>query len=124
MNRLMVISTLALAANVTLAGDFYGQFASSELESTAVSGYAVSAPRAASAIRVSLYDFAPDDASIPLAGTNRGNSPPLGQGGLTAYDELVLEDPDAGPISRAAHAPKELTGEVVVSGVAQGNQGG
>ena len=106
MNKLLTATTLTLIANVAVAGDFYGGFASPELETT-VSNNQWQGPTAKvpSAVRVSLYAFDPADAPLTPDRSGDIGRISLSQTQSTSYDRFLLGDPDAVPASRAASAP-------------------
>ena len=106
MKKLLAATTLTLIANLAVAGDYYGNFASQELETTVGNnqgrGSAVIVP---STVQVSLYSFDLRDApALPdsSAGVNRA-SPEWAQS--TAYDQFLRGDPDASPGTRTGSAP-------------------
>jgi hypothetical protein len=112
MKRLLTASALMLTANLAVAGDFYGGFASPDLETTVGNGNGgASAPTAPSAVRVSLYDFYQGDPDVAPEYSGAVSGKSFAQAQPTAYDDYVRGDPDidtgnvAGPFPYAGTQP-------------------
>jgi hypothetical protein len=103
MKTLITASALALITQVAFADSIYGNFASAELDTSFSSGPALADPPAQpSGVEVSLYVLYQNDpdAANNLQGYVLRESPAGEE--LTAYDHLMLGNPDSGP---GPHAP-------------------
>ncbi|MGA7982419.1 MAG: hypothetical protein WCA32_19635 [Chromatiaceae bacterium] len=116
MKTLIAVSALILIANAALANDIYGNFASPELDASVPNRYGVEAPEVGrSGVQVSLYTLYKGNPDVhnDLGGFVPRES--RSDHRLTAYDRLVIGDPDTGPGVQFDVAPGMGTDEGVAS---------
>jgi hypothetical protein len=94
MKTLVSASVLSLIATTAMAGDYYGNFASPELETTVSSSSAAMVPATASpnTIQTSLYTFDPEDANVPLATHASSQGVVVAHLQPAAYSVFVYDD--------------------------------